>query len=115
MSDTPTPQDTPESGLLQPRLVRLEAELAKEHADNAKLKQEWQKYRLALNRIAHPETYGIRPGHEVNIALRALVIGMEVDPLPRGAKITEPNSVLSPPEYGKIRLLQDHETNTKTY
>jgi hypothetical protein len=97
MSDTENLNEAADSGLLQTRLVRLEAELAKEHADNAKLKQEWQKYRLALNRIAHPETYGIRTGHEVNIALRALVIGMEVDPLPRGAKITEPNAdVLAP-------------------
>ena len=73
------------------RFVRLEAELAKAQKDNDHLKQEWQKYRLALNRIAHPKAYRINPGHEAEIARRALVIGMDVDPLPTGAK-SEPNA-----------------------
>jgi hypothetical protein len=41
-----------------------------------------QKYRLALNRIAHPKQYNINPGFEREIARRALVIGMTVEPLP---------------------------------
>lgn len=55
---------------------------------NAKLNDDCRKYRVALNRIAKPETWGINPGFHTEIAKRALVIGVNVDPLPDGAKIT---------------------------
>lgn len=46
---------------------------------------ECQKYRVALNRIAHPESWSINEGFEKEIARRALVIGMKVEELPEGA------------------------------
>jgi hypothetical protein len=60
--------------------------------EKVKLHAECQKYRVALNRVAHPATWGVNPGHHVEIARRALVIGMSVDPLPESAKIIPPNN-----------------------
>jgi hypothetical protein len=64
------------------QIQSLENALEKEQKSNAHLKEEWRKYRLALNRIAHPQEYGIVPGFEREIARRALVIGMVVESLP---------------------------------
>jgi hypothetical protein len=58
--------------------------------EKVKLHAECQKYRVALNRVAHLETWGVNSGHHVEIARRALVIGMKVDPLPEAAKISQP-------------------------
>lgn len=70
----------------------LRREVAHLMTEKVKLHTECQKYRVALNRVAHPETWGVNPGHHVEIARRALVIGMKVDPLPEAAKISLPNA-----------------------
>jgi hypothetical protein len=70
----------------------LRREVAHLMTKRVKLHAECQKYRVALNRVAHPETWGVNPGHHVEIARRALVIGMKVDPLPESAKISQPNA-----------------------
>lgn len=44
--------------------------------------KDWLKYRLALLRIAHPKTYQTERYDPREIARRALVIGMDIDPLP---------------------------------
>lgn len=62
------------------------------NAKNEKIDQlhaECRKYRLALNRIAHPNSYQIIPGHEVEIASRALLIGGTASPVPEAAKASE--------------------------
>ena len=85
-TDSPKPPDDSAANEVDVQcLVRLEAELSKAHATISQLQEEWRKYRLALNRIAHPTTYGMNKGHEREIARRALVIGMTVEPLPKGA------------------------------
>lgn len=54
--------------------------------DLEKTREHVVKLRAALNRIAHPETWGVNPGFESEIARRALVIGEAVDELPPGAE-----------------------------
>lgn len=65
----------------------LEAEVKRLEGEVDKLNKECQKYRIALNRVARPSTWGIPEGYHAEIARRALVIGEEVDPLPEGAKV----------------------------
>jgi hypothetical protein len=60
----------------------LETECVDLRVEVADLHQECKKYRLALNRIAHPKEYGLDDGHHNEIAKRALVIGVYVNPLP---------------------------------
>lgn len=67
-------------------------EVAHLMTEKVKLHAECQKYRVALNRVANPETWGANPGHHVEIARRALVIGIKVDPLPDAAKINQLNT-----------------------
>lgn len=65
--------------------MRLEDEITRMHENTTHLQCEWQKYRLALNRIGHASAYGIKPGFDVEIARRALVIGENVHPVPKEA------------------------------
>jgi hypothetical protein len=67
----------------------LHREIAALMTEKVKLHAECQKYRIALNRIAAPETWGINPGHHAEIARRALILGLKVDPLPDAAKISQ--------------------------
>jgi hypothetical protein len=48
---------------------------------------ELRRYRIALNRIAHPKSWGVNPGFHEEIARRALIIGQPVAELPPGAAI----------------------------
>tara|TARA_R110000822_G_scaffold110654_1_gene240873 strand:+ start:1458 stop:1745 length:288 start_codon:yes stop_codon:yes gene_type:complete len=66
-------------------ILSLTLELEAERARVEHLNKEWLKYRKALNRIAHPETYKVNGGYHMEIARTALVIGMDVDELPHGA------------------------------
>ena len=54
--------------------------------DISRLHQECKKYRVALNQIAHPETWGINRGYHEEIARRVLLLGITVELLPEGAK-----------------------------
>jgi hypothetical protein len=49
---------------------------------------ECRKYRVALNRIMNPELWRIKPGFGAEIARRALIIGVKVDPLPDAVKLS---------------------------
>jgi hypothetical protein len=60
---------------------KLENERNEARAKIERLHAECRKYRLALNRIAHPESYGVKRGYEKEIARRTLVIGVPIDPL----------------------------------
>ena len=86
-----TPDDSAANEVDVQRLARLEAELSKAHATISQLQEEWRKYRLALSRVAHPTIHGMNEGHEREIARRALVIGMTVEPLHKVA-ISETNA-----------------------
>ena len=76
-------------------LVRLEGELAKALKSNEHLSSEWRKYRYALNAIAHPVSWSVIPGSEVEIASRALLIGADLDPVPEHAKVKKPNTPIT--------------------
>lgn len=65
--------------------VPLREKIGKLEDEIISLHKECQKYRVALNRIAHPESWSINEGFEAEIARRALVIGMKVEELPEGA------------------------------
>jgi len=95
MSDTPKLTDAVRGDSCPPpcsACEELRREVAHLMTEKVKLHAECQKYRVALNRVAHPATWGVNPGHHVEIARRALVIGMSVDPLPESAKIIPPNN-----------------------
>jgi hypothetical protein len=79
-------------------LVRLEDKLARVMKSNEHLSNEWRKYRYALNSIAHPKSWGVIPGNEIEIASRALLIGADLDPVPEHAKVKKPNTKLTTPK-----------------
>jgi len=60
-------------------------ELERENARLRSEPEEIAKLRTALNRIAHPATYGTEDMDPREIARRALVVGMKVNPLPSPA------------------------------
>lgn len=98
MSNTTDTQNTPASGSNAPTCSACEdlrGEVAHLMTEKVKLHAECQKYRVALNRVASPKTWGVNPGYHVEIASRALVIGMKADPLPEAAKISQPNVEVS--------------------
>lgn len=64
---------------------------------NLQLNKDCCKYRIALNRIAHAKSWGIREGYHIEIATRALVIGEVVSALPDGAAIITENKTTNTP------------------
>ena len=70
-------------------LEELKQQVEVVRAQITALHEECRKYRIALNRIAHPDSYEIVPGHEVEIARRCLLIGVDVPALPEEAKLSK--------------------------
>ena len=70
-------------------IERLKAHALRAEAKIKELHLECQKYRVALNRVAYPTSWGVKPGFHVDIAIRALVIGENPDPIPTGAHLTK--------------------------
>ena len=64
---------------------KLRREVTKLKAENRKLHEECRKYRVALNRIAYPEVWGLQSGDHVGIATKALVVGLSGDEIPHAA------------------------------
>lgn len=75
--------------VIEQQIAALEEKLEVVNEQIKKLHKECRKYRLALNRIAHPDSYEIVPGHEVEIARRCLLIGENGPALPEEAKASK--------------------------
>jgi hypothetical protein len=62
-------------------------EIARLQSKIDSLHLECRKYRIALNRVATPALWGCKPGFHAEIARRALLIGVEIEPLPEEARL----------------------------
>lgn len=58
---------------MKSKVPSLRREITNLKAENRKLHKECRKYRVALNRIAYPEVWGLKPNSHVKIATKALV------------------------------------------
>lgn len=67
----------------------LEEENRRLRREIARLHVECRDYRVALNRVAWPASWGVNPGYHREIARRVLIIGDRINELPPGADRNE--------------------------